>query len=362
MPPKPIRRAEEGRDRDLVGGIERSRRAAAGLQRVDREAERRKALEIRPLEGQAAEGSEIRRPNPRDDPVGIGEAMRDRRAHVGRRHAGDQRAVGEGDQAVDDRLRMDDDVEPLDGRPKRKCASISSSPLFIRPAESTVTFGPMTQFGCVSASSRVARAMRSALHSRNGPPDAVIVIISIVSGSRAPIAWNSALCSEFIGSSIAPARFAISHHRGAGADQGLLVGERDGPPGRERREGRLETGRADDGGHDQIRFAQRRLPHGVNPRGGLDAGTGERRPQIRVARRIGDRGEFGAEFESEPPERRPVAPGGDRGDREPAGRRRRSPGRTTARSTRSPRGSRAASAAARLAPRRRDRRLDRAHH
>ena len=51
--------------------------------------------------------------NARGDAVGIGEAMGDRRAHVGRRHAGDQRAVDEGDEPVDDRLRMDDDVEPL---------------------------------------------------------------------------------------------------------------------------------------------------------------------------------------------------------------------------------------------------------
>ena len=163
--------------------------------------------------------------------------------------------------------------------------------------------------------------MRSALHSRNGPPDAVIVIISIVSGSRAPIAWNSALCSESIGSSIAPGALRHLHHRGAGADQGLLVGERDGPSRRDRGEGRLEAGRADDGGHHQIRLAQRRLAHRFDPRGGLDAGAGQRRLEVAVARRIGHRREFGAEFDGEPRERRAVAPGGDRGDREPAGRR-----------------------------------------
>ena len=58
----------------------------------------------------------------------------------------------------------------------------------MRPAESIVTFGPITQLGWASACSRVAAEMRSALHSRNGPPDAVMVIFSIVSGSRAPIA------------------------------------------------------------------------------------------------------------------------------------------------------------------------------
>ena len=65
--------------------------------------------------------SNVRRPsaarfgraNPGGDPVGIGEAMGDGRAHVGRGHAGDQRTVGEVDQPMHDRLRMDDDGEPL---------------------------------------------------------------------------------------------------------------------------------------------------------------------------------------------------------------------------------------------------------
>ena len=48
----------------------------------------------------------------------------------------------------------------------------------MRLAELIVTFGPITQFGCASACSTVAAAMRSALHSRNGPPEAVIVIFS----------------------------------------------------------------------------------------------------------------------------------------------------------------------------------------
>ncbi len=69
---------EEGRDRDFVGGVERGRRAAARAQRVDRDAERRKALEVRALEGQTAERGEIGRPDARGDAVRIGEAMGDR--------------------------------------------------------------------------------------------------------------------------------------------------------------------------------------------------------------------------------------------------------------------------------------------
>src|SRR5208282_151548 len=53
----------------------------------------------------------------------------------------------------------------------------------------------------------------------------------------------------------------------------------------------------------------------------LDAGTGQRRLEVAVSCRIGDRGEFGAEFDGKPRQRRAVTPGGDRGDREPPGRR-----------------------------------------
>ena len=41
------------------------------------------------------------------------------------------------------------------GAPKRKCASMISSPLFIIVAESIVIFGPIFQVGCASASSTV---------------------------------------------------------------------------------------------------------------------------------------------------------------------------------------------------------------
>ena len=43
----------------------------------------------------------------------------------------------------------------LYGRPKRKCASITSSPLFASVAESIVIFAPMFQVGCASASAGV---------------------------------------------------------------------------------------------------------------------------------------------------------------------------------------------------------------
>ena len=59
------------------------------------------------------------------------------------------------------------------GTPKSQCASITSSPLFIRLAELIVTFAPIFQVGCLSACCGVAFAVASRSHVRNGPPDAV---------------------------------------------------------------------------------------------------------------------------------------------------------------------------------------------
>src|SRR6185295_1402055 len=83
-----------------------------------------------------------------------------------------------------------------------------SRPLFIKVAESMVTFGPIDQLGCLRAASSVALAMSAFDHVRNGPPEAVIM--TLVTSSRRPAvsAWNSALCSESTGSTVAPVRCA----------------------------------------------------------------------------------------------------------------------------------------------------------
>ena len=59
------------------------------------------------------------------------------------------------------------------GASKRRCASITSSPLLTREAESMVIFPPIFQVGCLRASSIRAFAMRDASHVRKGPPLAV---------------------------------------------------------------------------------------------------------------------------------------------------------------------------------------------
>src|SRR3954452_7611491 len=89
------------------------------------------------------------------------------------------------------------------GRPKRKCASITSSPLFASVAESIVIFGPIDHVGCASASSGVTSASSSRVRPRNGPP---LAVSTTLSGSPSCAHWKSAECSLSTGSSRPPPR------------------------------------------------------------------------------------------------------------------------------------------------------------
>jgi len=93
------------------------------------------------------------------------------------------------------------------GVSKSQRASITSRPLFISVAESIVIFGPIDQFGCASASSIVARAMRSADQVRNGPPEAVSTMRSRSCGRWPASTWKIALCSLSTGSKRTPRAF-----------------------------------------------------------------------------------------------------------------------------------------------------------
>ena len=109
--------ADELVHRDLVRGIEDGRHAVAGLQRLASKCERGKPYRVRRLEGEVRHMREVeaRRARHARRP---GEAVRDRHPHVRRTELGDQRAVAILDDAVNDRLRMDDDVD-LVGRQSR---------------------------------------------------------------------------------------------------------------------------------------------------------------------------------------------------------------------------------------------------
>ena len=81
------------------------------------------------------------------------------------------RTIGIAHKAMHDGLRVHENVKLLQvGSPNRTCASMSSSPLFIKVALSTEIFAPIDQFGWRTACSGVTAAIRSAGQVRNGPP------------------------------------------------------------------------------------------------------------------------------------------------------------------------------------------------
>src|SRR3989339_450941 len=89
-------------------------------------------------------------------------------------------------------------------KPKRRCASKTSSPLFINVAESIVIFFPISQLGCFRASSIVTLFNSLLLLPRNGPPDAVSTTLFTDSLLRPSMHWNIALCSLSTGIIFAP--------------------------------------------------------------------------------------------------------------------------------------------------------------
>ena len=95
------------------------------------------------------------------------------------------------------------------GTPNRCFASITSSPLFISVALSTVIFAPMLQLGWRRASFAVIWVSSSFVFPKNGPPEAVSKIrftsLSKLSRfTRAARHWKTALCSESTGMISAP--------------------------------------------------------------------------------------------------------------------------------------------------------------
>src|SRR5467141_1179887 len=85
------------------------------------------------------------------------------------------------------------------GMPNRWCASISSRPLFMRVAESTVTFGPIDQRGWFRACSTVTRSRSRSGWAQNGPPLAVMIRRRTFSRCSPHRHCQMALCSESTG-------------------------------------------------------------------------------------------------------------------------------------------------------------------
>ena len=153
------------------------------------------------------------------------------------------------------------------GRPKRKCASMTSRPLFIIVAESIVIFGPIFQVGCASASSTVIASKVSRRRSRNGPARGGQHEAPRPRRARPQrSAWWIALCSESTGTISAPLFFASARMSSPATTSGLLVREREALAGADRRVGRAQAERADEAADDGVGVRMRRRPR-RGPRG-----------------------------------------------------------------------------------------------
>ena len=175
-----------------------------------------------------------------------------------------------------------------------------SRPLFISVAESMVTFGPIDQFGCRSACSRVAariasmrpRAERTAGCGENdaphilAPPGAERLENRVVLGIDRQHGRAG--------------RGGTAHEQRAGADQAFLVGERDDCAALGRSERRPQSG----GTGDRARSPSRPVaapPRPRHPRRPPPRCRSPRAPSFKlaIAGRIGDRGKARAEFARE---------------------------------------------------------------
>ena len=105
--------AEERVHGDLVGGVHRARRGAAGARGVAGDAHAAERLLVDGLERQAAELDQVERPDGDVDALGVVQRVGDRHAHVRVAEMRERGAVAQLDQAVDDRLRVHDDVDLL---------------------------------------------------------------------------------------------------------------------------------------------------------------------------------------------------------------------------------------------------------
>ncbi len=207
------------------------------------------------------------------------------------------------------------------GRPKRKCASMTSRPLFIMVAESIEIFGPIFHVGCASASSTVIAPNVWRSRWRSGPPEPVSTMRR--TSSRVPhrSAWWMALCSESIGRISAPVDRADAIRSSPGDDEGFLVRQREALAGGHCRVRRTESDRSDESRDDEVRLRQRRRLFEAR-RARRDAAPEARRKERPQAGNVLlplDRDEVGLvprDLLREAVER---PPGGERDDAEPVG-------------------------------------------
>ena len=167
------------------------------------------------------------------------------------------------------------------GRPKRKCASITSRPLFASVAESIVIFGPIDQVGCASASSGVdvrelvARPSAERAAARRQHEALGLAELGALEERRVLAVDRDQL---------APAARARLERELAGGDEALLVRERERDAVLERPHRRREPGEADDGVQHDVRLGP------LEQLGRVASGLRQRREPV-DRRRPGRRGD-----------------------------------------------------------------------
>ena len=102
---------DERGHRLLVGGVEDARREATALPRGPGERDGREAGAVDRQELERRDVAEVEVRPDAGEAFAVGERQRDRHAHVGNAHLGDDRSVVELDPAVHDAGRMDGDVD-----------------------------------------------------------------------------------------------------------------------------------------------------------------------------------------------------------------------------------------------------------
>ena len=135
---------------------------------------------------------------------------------------------------------------------KSQRASITSSALFIRVAESIVILGPIRQVGCLRASSGVTSVSSLRVRPRNGPPDEVRMTRR--TSWRAP-AFERLKDGRVLAvnrQDLRSARAGQLHDERPGDDERLFVGQGDDLAGFESRPGPSQSDRPDDRAQDAV--------------------------------------------------------------------------------------------------------------
>ena len=245
---------EEGGDGDLVGGVEGARVRAALLPGPAREREQRERLQVGRLELEHEALREVERGHRSRGALGIGQGEGDRDAHVRVAEVRERGAVAEADERVDDRRRLQHDLDPL-----------------VRQAEEEVRLDQLEAL--VGERRRVDRDLRAhapgRMRERLLGRD-VVELVARAPAERAARAGQHERVDLLRGAALEAlerrrvlavdrqqqASSPLLRREGelAGRDQALLVGERERDPVLERPERRGQAGETDDRVQHDVRL------------------------------------------------------------------------------------------------------------